>query len=66
MLQAITRAEDLVSIQEVNVDEDDKFVAKMPLSFYSAVSDGIHQLHDYRKKKKNGAQSTTSSSCDEN
>ncbi len=54
------------SIQEVNVDEDDKFVAKMPLSFYSAVSDGIHQLHDYRKKKKNGAQSTTSSSCDEN
>lgn len=54
------------SIQEVSIDDEDQFVAKMPLNYYTVVSNGIHELHDYRKKKKNAIHSSVSSSCDEN
>ena len=48
------------SITELNVDEETQFVAKMPLSFYTEVSAGIHKLHDFRKKRNSSQQDSSS------
>ena len=52
------------SVQDLDIDEETQFVSKMPLSFYTEVSNGIHKFHDFKKKRK-GTQSTECSSCDE-
>ena len=40
-------------MKQINIDEETRFASKMPLSFYAEVSNGIHQFHDYKKKRKN-------------
>ena len=41
------------TVDEYNIDNETRFVSKMPLSFYSAVANGIHNFHDFRQKQKN-------------
>ena len=53
------------TVKQFNIDEETMFVSKMPLSFYSEVSNGIHKFHDYRKKKASSTKSECTSSCDE-
>lgn len=52
-------------IKPFAVSDETTFASKMPLSYYSEVSNGIHKLHDYKKKKKASQDETDSTSCDE-
>lgn len=51
-------------MKQINIDEETRFASKMPLSFYAEVSNGIHQFHDYKKKRKNMIQPSDTSNCD--
>ena len=53
------------TVKQFNIDEETMFVSKMPLSFYSEVSNGIHKFHDYKKKNALSTKSESTSSCDE-
>lgn len=41
------------TVKQFNIDEETQFASKMPLSFYSEVSNGIQNFLDYKKNQKN-------------
>ena len=53
------------TVGKFNIDEETLFASKMPLSYFSEVSDGIHNFLDYKKKRKNSGQSTGSTNRNE-
>ena len=40
------------ALQKVNVEEETVFTNGIPLIFFSAVSNGIHEFHEKKKKKR--------------
>lgn len=52
------------AIPKVDVEEETVFANGMPLKFFTAVSDGIHEFHDKKKKRNDSETSPGTASSD--